>query len=69
MKNGEIAVAKDLTISPQLTRAQFLASELGGSARQVINNYANTAFTFTAQISKGYYVYSCFTFLTIAYVK
>lgn len=53
MKNGKIAVAKNLTISPQLTRAQFLASKLGGSPRQVINNCPHTAFKFTAQMSVG----------------
>lgn len=51
MQDGKILIAEDLTLSPQLTRTQFLASASGHTAQHVVNNSAYQAYSFTAQIT------------------
>ena len=53
MEDGKITVAHDLVLSSQLTRAQFLASQIGHDAQQSITNSPHAAYRFSTTLAFG----------------
>jgi hypothetical protein len=53
MKNGKLTVAENLLISSQLTKSEFLVSQVGHQAQLVVNNLPYTKYRFTAPTDLG----------------